>query len=118
MACAAASLLLTHTAGCQTSRLAEKRLEKRRLSTRVVFEMCSRSEARRSGQLRRDLDFIPVNMTRHGEKLEHMIGYVGYLAERDMERWQARQPEYVRRAGAILRGKPERIERSAVLMSH
>lgn len=74
------------------------------------------SEGRRPANLQRSLDYIPMSLERDVERFERSTNYAKFLWDRELQRFQERQPTYLEETGRILWGKPQNIERNAIIM--
>ena len=111
-----AALMMSAT-GCQHQDLAERRARMRRDNIARTVNMIERSEASRPARMGRTLTAIDRrarldarNTVLNGERVENQV-------KRSFRRWQDRQPYY--RKGIdrfLLRGKPENIEPTAIIL--
>ena len=67
-------------------------------------------------RLERDAEFIRKDVQRDELKFHRDLRMLEAYLRFDLQRWQDRQPLYRERIGEILRGKPEQIEPSAIVM--
>jgi hypothetical protein len=102
--------------GCRHEPLAQHRLATRWDNIRTTTEKIADREAENPRRLARAAEFIADNLQHHAAALERdLLGAAAYL-ERDLRRWHESQPTYWREAGRILLGKPETIERTAIIL--
>ena len=108
---------LAAVTGCQHQQMAERRAQMRRDNVDYVVDSIVRSEASRPGRVDNTVGLIErrwrldVENTRRNGELVHEY------FERDFQRWEDRQPAYrsaIERL--ILRGKPENIEPTAIIL--
>jgi len=102
--------------GCQNADFAERRLAMRDESLRWTADVWAKSEESRPEQLQTALAYIPANEERHAEALDWDAREARRLLRDDVDRWQQRQPLYWKEVGRILWGRPDEIERNAIIM--
>jgi hypothetical protein len=111
LAAACAPALLS---GCEMSRTAERRLDKRVQGMVRPIEVWGAREAKRPDNLAAGANWIAMDLERSAGRLERNLQWFGEWQRRDFERWQARQPVYLKKTGSILWGRPENIENTAI----
>lgn len=109
-------LLAIASLGCETSSLAERRVQTREDRMNDTLTRWGNSIASRPERLDRTLSHIDRREREYAEKFRRSIEGVGRWYERDVEHMKFREPDYKRKLNEILRGKPENIERSAVIL--
>ena len=102
--------------GCRHEPLAQQRLATRWDNIRTTTEKIADREAENPQRLTRAAEFIRDNLHHHATAFERDLHRVGAYLERDLRRWQENQPAYWREGGRILLGKPETIERTAIIL--
>jgi hypothetical protein len=102
--------------GCRYEPLAQRRLAMRWDNIRTTTERITDREAENPQRLTRAAEFIRDDLHRHATAFEHDLHGVAAYLERDLRRWQESQPTYWRETGRLLRGKPETIERTAIIL--
>jgi hypothetical protein len=107
-------LILPGAGGCQHSALAQRAIDARwarcaeTLSTAVERERQGPAKlARVAAAFREDIERDEIESRENLRDLEALV-------EREFRRWENNQPAYRRQIGALLRGKPERIEQNAI----
>lgn len=73
-------------------------------------------ESKRPERLDRTLQRVPPYFEDQAEDLDRNLAGASQLIQRDVERFEERQPRYLEKTDEILWGKPGRIERSAVVL--
>lgn len=101
---------------CRHEPLAQRRLAMRWDNIRTTTERIADREAESPQRLTRAAEFIGDNLRRHATAFERDLHGVAAYLERDLRRWQESQSTYWRETGRILRGKPETIERTAIIL--
>jgi hypothetical protein len=104
------------TAGCRSEPLAKRRLATRCDSLWTTAERIADREAGSSRRLAKTTGLIPQRLRRDARALPRDLRWIGTYLERDLRGWQENQPRYWREAGRILRGQPETIERTAIVL--
>jgi len=101
---------------CRQEPLAQRRLALRWDNIRTTTERIADREAESPQRLTRAAEFIRDDLRRHATAFEHDLHGVAAYLERDLRRWQESQPTYWRETGRLLSGKPETIERTAIIL--
>jgi hypothetical protein len=102
--------------GCQHSLLADRRTHLRTEKMQATARVWAKSEQGRPAKVRRALEFVPQNLERQRAALKRSAAQVEDWQKRDLQRWRQRQRVYLDKAGRILRGQPEQIERNAIIL--
>jgi hypothetical protein len=102
--------------GCQHSPPADRRTRMRTEKMQATARVWAKSEQGRPAKVRRALEFIPQDLERQRAALKRSAAHVEDWQKRDFERWRQRQRVYLDEAGRILWGKPEQIERNAIIL--
>ncbi|HUU99113.1 MAG TPA: hypothetical protein VM487_25550 [Phycisphaerae bacterium] len=102
--------------GCRHEPLAQRRLAMRWDNIRTTTERITDREAQSPQRLARAAEFTRDDLRRHAIAFERDLHGVAAYLERDLRRWQESQPTYWRETGRLLRGKPETIERTAIIL--
>ncbi len=100
--------------GCQSQRLAQSRLDRRAGNLRWTADRLADREQRNADWIHRDLQYIRDRLQLDAVRTERNFVELDRWIQRDVDRWIDRQPVYRREIERILRGKPERIEPTAV----
>jgi hypothetical protein len=103
-------------AGCQEQRLAEDRINARLTAAGRTTRTWVASEERRPAELRRTGDTFVKDFQEDVRRFPPDLRQIGRYLDRDVRRWQANQPAYRRIAGEQLRGQPQHLEHTAVLL--
>jgi len=106
---------LAALAGCRNPQ-AERRLAEREASLRWTAHAWADREQPAPQRLRADAEFMRNNIDRDARLLDRDVRAFRAYLEYDLRRFQERQPEYRRKIDEILRGQPEHIERTAIIM--
>ena len=109
-------VILVASVGCEPSPFAQQRITYREDHVRRTAEAFAQSEASRPERLRQAVEFISYDLNRTSQHFQRDLDYVDFWWQRDVKRMRDRQPEYEQELGRILRGKPETIERNAIIM--
>gem|GEM_PF-1909670 len=109
----ATALLAT---GCQPSSLASRRVQARLERVSDTAQTWAAREQSRPDKLQRAAEFIDRDLRQNAERLRRDGQYVVQWQARNVTHWRARQPVYRDKAAQLLWGKPERIERSAIIL--
>ncbi|MBP9025871.1 MAG: hypothetical protein KBH81_06980 [Phycisphaerae bacterium] len=110
---ALASLALT--AGCDNP-LARQRIEQRQSSLNWTANALAWRECEAPERLQRDFEFIKQNEQAHAEMFARDLRYIQDWFEYDVRRWRERQDDYWAKIAEILRGKPEKLEDTAIIL--
>jgi hypothetical protein len=102
--------------GCRHQVMAERRLAERERSMDFAVDAVADREAENPGRLRADFKFIGNEIERDARRTADNMDKIGEYLQRDLERWNERQDDYLREAGRILRGNPENIEPAAIIL--
>jgi hypothetical protein len=102
--------------GCQNADFGERRLQMRDGSLRWTADVWAKSEESRPERLGTAVAYIQANEERHAEALDWDAREARRLLRDDVDRWQQRQPLYWKEIGRILGGRPDEIERYAIIM--
>ena len=113
---AAVALLACLATGCQQRGLAQKRMEARLAGINETAETLAKREQKSPQRLAHAADFVDRDVRKDADALGRDFARVKAYLDRDLRRWQERQPEYWDKTERILRGKPETIERTAILL--
>ena len=110
-------VLLVAVAGCQQQQMAERRAQMRFHNIAFVVGAMERSEASRPGRINNTFGVIERKWRLDVENTRRNGELVIEFFDRDFRRWEQQQPEY-RDAfeRLILRGKPENIEPTAIIL--
>ena len=95
--------------GCDTLPGGDRRMRMRTDGLRETVGIWSKVEQERPARLRRAAEFIAADLNRQAVAFERNAREAERLAERDVQRFQDRQPLYRDTAGRILWGKPQQI---------
>lgn len=106
---------LAATTGCENP-VARKRQQARADSVAWTTRAWAKREQTAPARLGRDFDYIGSGIRRDAELLDRDLHGLQRYIEFDLHRWQERQDDYLRHTGGILRGKPEQIERTAIVL--
>jgi len=109
-------MLLAGCAQSHASGVARIRAAKRAESIEYVIGTWSATEKPRVARLERAGRFIDGNMKRHERRLARDLDCAKWWWQRDVDRAPERRERYGEALGRILGGKPDRIERIAILM--
>ena len=109
-------LFVAANMGCEPSPRAERQVRMRTDNMARTLGGLASSEASRPARLQTSLDFIPSALARDANKLQRSGDYAKFWWDRQLQRFQERQPVYRDEAGRILWGKPQRIEHDAIIM--
>jgi hypothetical protein len=107
---------LSLLAGCQHQALADREAEIRMQRLSYVPRVAAKSEASRIPRLRfmaRHTDWYFRHQARHFDK--NLKGAGAYI-ERNLTQAEERFPPYLQKGGEIIWGRPERIERTAIML--
>ncbi|MBW7906324.1 MAG: hypothetical protein LC135_04415 [Phycisphaerae bacterium] len=102
--------------GCTEHALVQRRLAERERSAQVAVSVIAKRESESPGNLRKAAQFIADDLRRDADSTTANVGEIEDYLRRDLQRWIDRQDDYLREAGRILRGQPETIERTAVIL--
>ena len=103
-------------AGCQQENLAQQRVQRREQSIGRTAEALVKQEQVRPSKLAKVGPYADHEIRRDTEYLSRDLGTAQRILERDLRRFQERKPRYLDETGKQLWGKPETIERNAVLL--
>jgi hypothetical protein len=106
---------LLAVAGCE-SEYAHKRLNMRVERMERTVRVWSESEGMRPDRLERDLAFIRQDTELRETRLTRDAQWFVDWQRRAVERFRGRGPVYLDKAGKILWGKPENVERHAITL--
>jgi hypothetical protein len=109
-------LLLLATVGCQQTRFADERLAMRGDNLGQTCSAVERSEQRRPRQLARTTDRAAARVARARSAARENAAELEQVRRRRWERWNERGPDYAWHVLRILGGRPERIERNAIIL--
>ena len=107
---------LAGAAGCRHADLAEQRLTLRCQRVARTVETAQKHESRRPRRLANTVQEINRGVQRHAEASRGNVDECNLRWQRESHRWLERQPVYREGARRILRGKPNRIERNAIIL--
>lgn len=106
--------MLAAVVGCQPERLAQSRMERRGANLRWAAGKLADREQKSVVWLDRDWRYIQDRLELDAARTDRDLAELDSMIRRDIDRWNARQPVYLREAERILRGKPENIEPTAI----
>lgn len=115
----AAALALTALLGvgaCRHADLAERRLALRRQGMARSVATAAKCESWRPRRLAHTLNALRQGARRDTESSRANLKEINAYWRREWRRWRERQPAYRDRARRVLLGKPERIERHAIVL--
>jgi len=111
-----AAALLLAALGCRHQELARRELQLRADSGRRTFDLAVRHERSRPQHLRQTAEAIRSSDARRAKACRDNAKELAAYSHRQWERWQQRQPAYWRELRRLTAGKPDRIERNAILL--
>ena len=116
--CAALALpaLLIVVTACQQKDYADKRLAARETRISETIQSAERREGQNAARLKADAQWIEDCWRDDATDTADNVQEVKARWEAERERFEARQPQYQKDVWRVLRGQPERIERTAISM--
>jgi hypothetical protein len=102
-------------AGCDNP-LACERLAQRERSFKWTADALAYRERQAPERLKRDLDFIKEDEQTHKEMFARDLCQIQARFDYDVQRWQDRQCDYLKYFEEMLRGKPEDLEQTAIIL--
>jgi hypothetical protein len=102
--------------GCTQPDLARQRLERHDRSMHWTIDTPAARDRAGAQRTARTVSLAGRGAEREARLARGNLDEIAAYGRRDWERWFQRQPRYGREAGRILRGKPERIERNAIIL--
>ncbi|HMQ16524.1 MAG TPA: hypothetical protein PKC49_11165 [Phycisphaerae bacterium] len=103
-------------AGCTEQSRAQRRLAERERSAQFAVSAIAKRESESPGNLRKAARVIADDLKRDANRTIANVGGIQDYLRRDLQRWIDSQDDYRREAGRSLRGQPEIIERTAVIL--
>jgi hypothetical protein len=102
--------------GCRHADLAERRLARRCDGMAHTVNTAAKREGGREQRLAHTFDKIDKGVRRHAEASSANVGRIETRWRRQWQRWFRRQPAYWNAVHRFLAGKPDHIERNAILL--
>jgi hypothetical protein len=102
-------------AGCD-SPAAHEQIAMRERNLKWTADALMYREKQSPERLKRDLEFLKRDEQRHEEMFARDLRQIQARYEYDVKRWQDRQDDYARKIAEMLRGKPENLERNAIIL--
>ena len=107
---------LCFSTGCRHADLADERYERRVASLHRTTDAYLDRESRSPRRLARAGDFINERLRQKSRATRQNFREFHAYVERDLRRWKANQPRYRKDIARFFRGKPENIERTAIIL--
>ncbi len=114
--CALVWLLPVTLAGCQHADLAQERAERRMTRLGTAPKLWAESESSRPRRLAHSAEYVAWYFEHEVDCFDHNLDNAGMLIERDVRRGGERLPRDGAKALELMYGKPERIERNAIIL--
>jgi hypothetical protein len=102
-------------AGCDNP-TAQERIAVRERSFKWTADALAYRDKQSPERLKRDLEFLKRDEQKHEEMFARDLRRIQARYEYDVKRWQDRQDDYARKIEEMLRGKPENLERNAIIL--
>jgi phage tail tape-measure protein len=103
-------------AGCEYGPLARQRVQARQASLHRTVSTLAAREQRSPANLARGGAYARKTLERDAKRLERDARGLGRYLRRDLRRWHENSPRRRRQLERLLRGNPDKIERTAVIM--
>jgi hypothetical protein len=102
-------------AGCDNP-LACQRIAQRQCSLKWTADALAYRECVAPERLKRDFEFIKQDEQTHREMFARDLCQIQARFDYDVQRWQERQCDYLRYFEEMLRGEPESLESTAIIL--
>lgn len=107
---------LCYSTGCRQADLADERYQRRVASLHRTTDAYLDRESKSPQRLARAGDTIDEKLKQKSRATRQNFRELHAYIERDLRRWERNQPRYRKDIARFFRGKPENIERTAIIL--